>query len=156
MKRMATMNRRPDTRERRSMWGRVLISSILATPWSIQVLNLSYSMHSYTLYDFGMKDIPSLYITFYRRVHRSGFGNTSISRRVPMPLQRVPAPSVCEILFGKLETICAIQVGSVRGVLSSFLGRYYTLSVSLGQAVGHEDAPCSLGRRAPPTRSSRG
>ena len=87
MKRMATMNRRPDTRERRSMWGRVLISSILATPWSIQVLNLSYSMHSYTLYDFGMKDIPSLYITFYRPVF------TVLVSAIPVSRAAFPCPS---------------------------------------------------------------
>ena len=88
--------------------------------------------------------------------HRSGFGSTSTSRRVPMPLQPVPAPSNCEILLGKLQRICAIHVGSVRGVLSSFLGRCCTTSISLGQIGTHDDAPCSLGRMALPTHLIHG
>jgi hypothetical protein len=100
--------------------------------------------------------LPTVHHLLSHRIHRSGFDNTSTSRRVPIPRQRVPAPSDCDILFGRPERICAIQVGSVRGVLSSFLGRCYALPVSLGQAGTRDGAPCSLVRRAPPTHSSRG
>lgn len=60
-------------------------------------------------------------------------GSCIISNVVPTARQPVSAPASCVKLLGKAANVCAIKLGSVRGVKSSCIRRRYVVKLKLAQ-----------------------